>query len=297
MQNDTVKKALITGGNRGVGKGIVLALAENGYDIAFTYWPATVEAEEAQHVKNLVENKWRRRCFAYPAAFEKAQTAQTVVQQAARDLQGLDVLVNNAATKKETGYLYDANPEVIDEYIAVNFRANILTMREAARYMMLHETHGCILNITSHRACRTYPGDGIYGSIKAGISRLSESLALEVAPYGIRVNCIAPGAIDIRSKEEYLLEGATPEEIEDRELLGKKVPLGRLGTPADVGNAVVWLASEAASYITGVSLRVDGALFLPGMPETRLAPGEEDRGWGHIALKSIEQMRREWLKR
>ena len=135
-----------------------------------------------------------------------------------------------------------------------------------ARYMKAHEVKGCIINITSSRAERAYPGDCVYGGIKAAVNRASQSMALDLAPYGIRVNCVAPGAICIRTPEEIKAEGRT--ELEGFwESLGERIPMGRNGTPKDIGRAVVFLASENAAYITGEVLRVDGGLILPGMPE------------------------------
>ena len=137
---------------------------------------------------------------------------------------------------------------------------------KAARYMKAHEVKGCIINITSSRAERAYPGDCVYGGIKAAVNRASQSMALDLAPYGIRVNCVAPGAICIRTPEEIKAEGRT--ELEGFwESLGERIPMGRNGTPKDIGRAVVFLASENAAYITGEVLRVDGGLILPGMPE------------------------------
>ena len=100
-----------------------------------------------------------------------------------------------------------------------------------------------------------FPGDAAYGGLKAGLQRASESAELDLAPFGIRVNCIAPGAILVR------------EETERNREEGKKIPLGRKGLPDDIGRAAAWLVSEEASYATGITLRIDGGLMLPGMPE------------------------------
>jgi glucose 1-dehydrogenase len=127
---------------------------------------------------------------------------------------------------------------------------------------------GSIIHITSTRAHRAYPYDSIYGSMKAALTRASETMALEFAPYGIRVNCVAPGAIARETNTEH------------GNKLGKKIPLGRMGTPADIGNAVAWLCSDEASYITGTTLRVDGGLIIPGMPED-VSP-QAGYGWGLI---------------
>ena len=128
--------------------------------------------------------------------------------------------------------------------------------------------------------------------MKAGIARAVEAFALDLAPYGIRINNVAPGAVRIRTKEEMaamdhgadtdyfwdkrFLDGADAVESDFWDELGKKIPLGRAALPEDIANAVVFLSSEKASYITGVTLRVDGGLILPGMPE---GSARADEGW------------------
>ena len=129
-------------------------------------------------------------------------------------------------------------------------------MKLVGQHMLDNGLKGNLINITSTRAERAYPHDSLYGGMKAALRRASESIAIEFAMNGIRVNNVAPGATELeRVKDDYY------------EKLGRKIPLRRVGTPEDIGEAVHWLASDAASYITGISLRVDGGLILPGMPE------------------------------
>ena len=175
-------------------------------------------------------------------------------------------------------------------------------MRNAARYMIDHGIKGNIINITSSRAERAYPECGAYCGLKAGLNHAIEAFALDVAPYGIRINNVAPGAIRIRTKEELRLqtkgtaadffwrpeyEGNTNEVTTDFwDDLGERIPLMRAGLPEDIANAVCFLSSDKASYITGVTLRVDGGLILPGMPEniSDLITG----GWGNPAARKTE---------
>ena len=132
----------------------------------------------------------------------------------------------------------------------------MILMKLVARHMLEHGIRGNIINITSTRAERAYPHDSVYGGMKAGLRRASESIAIELAMHGIRVNNVAPGATELERVSEQFYDK-----------LGRKIPLRRVGKPEDIGEAVLWLASDAASYITGTSLRVDGGLILPGMPE------------------------------
>lgn len=140
--------------------------------------------------------------------------------------------------------------------------------------MVKNKVRGSLINITSSRGERAYAGDFLYGGLKAGLNRAIQSIALDLAPYGIRVNNVAPGAVRVRDKQELVNQGKT----DFWDDLGKKIPLERCGMPEDIGEAVAFLASEKASYITGTTLRIDGGLILPGMPE-HVLPGEDFNGW------------------
>jgi glucose 1-dehydrogenase len=259
------RKALVTGASRGIGRGIALALAEEGYDLAISYCTGKEEAEE---LAQIVEGELGRVCREFSADLAKEETPARLVAQAAAALGGLDLLVNNAGLTMFDHELGD-DVGLIDRLIQVDFRAYLLASNAAARHMIAAGTGGGIVNITSSRAERAYPQDAVYGGMKAAVRRATESLAIRYAPHRIRVNCIAPGAIAV-SKH--------PHTVAFYESLSRKVPLGRIGTPRDIGNAVAWIASEKASYITGITLRIDGGLILPGMPELRLS--DPDRGWG-----------------
>ena len=137
-------------------------------------------------------------------------------------------------------------------------------MNYAGAYMKEHGIQGNIINVTSSRGERAYPEDGLYGALKAGLNRAIQSFALDVAEYGIRVNNVAPGAIRVRTRQERIADGNNPDFWDE---LGTRIPLKRCGLPEDVANAVSFLASDKASYITGITIRVDGGLILPGPPE------------------------------
>jgi len=260
------KCAFVTGGSRGIGKGIALVLAEQGYDIAITYATAI---DEAMDTKTSVE-AFGRRCFVYQANLEKADVPEAVTKQAIADLGRLDVLVNNAGQTKHNS-LFTTEVDLMDFVNGLDFRAPILCAKQAALHMRENGIRGSIINITSTRAFRSYPEDALYGAAKAGLTRATESMATELAPYGIRMNCVAPGATRVRGdgSVEDLHSGFAP-----------KIPLGRYGTPRENGYAVAWLCSEQAGYITGTTLKIDGGLILPGMPED--ASPEAGYGWGRM---------------
>lgn len=272
------KKAIVTGASRGIGKGIALCLAEEGYDLAISYYS---KEEEALEVKAEIERRFHTKCAVYGAKLEERGAGVKLFRQAVEELGGLNLLVNNAGVTIMQ-HVLDMEEETLDFLIALDFKNYLLMTREAVRYMARNGIQGSVINITSSRGERAYPGDAVYGGLKAGLNRAIQSIALDIAPYGIRVNNVAPGAICIRTKEEIekdeALRGQVPTDF--WELLGGRIPLGRSGTPEDIGRAVAYLASDKASYITGVTLRVDGGLILPGMPEQQA--DDEAGGWGYM---------------
>lgn len=271
------KKAIVTGASRGIGKGIAMCLAAEGYDLAISY---ASKKEEAEKVAEQIRETYHTRCLIYQASLQEKGAGKALFDQAVSDLGGLDLLVNNAGlTIFES--LQEIKEETLDLLINLDFKNYILMMREAANYMIASGTKGNIINITSSRGEQSYPEDGLYGGLKAGLNRAIRSFALDVSQYGIRINNVAPGAIRIRTREE-LIEGGNVAMADFWDELGNRIALGRSGLPEDIGQAVAFLASDRASYITGMTLRVDGGLILPGMPEMiteGLKPGE----WRSVA--------------
>jgi NAD(P)-dependent dehydrogenase (short-subunit alcohol dehydrogenase family) len=256
---------LVTGGGRGIGRGIALVLAGNGYDVAITYATAESEALETSDKVRAAG----RRCLVYQASLEHDDVPAAVVRSACADLGQINLLVNNAGLTRR-GSLLTATVEQLDFIYRLNWRAPMLCAQAAARHMIDRNIRGSIINIASTRGIRAYADDHYYGGMKAALIRSSESLALELSQYGIRVNVIAPGATMIR--------GEISREVAGTVSWAGKVPLGRFGTPEEVGHLVAFLASDQAAYITGEVVKIDGGLILPGMPED--ASPEAGYGWG-----------------
>ncbi len=269
-----MRKALVTGGSRGIGRGIAVVLASEGYDIALTY---DSKPEEAQEVVDRIRSQTGQRCMAIQAEFSDAAVPRRTVTTAIEELGGIDLLVNNAGYTKFDQYL-GHDVDEITRLMHVDFRAYYVAAITVADYMASHGIRGNIVNITSSRAERAYPDDAVYGGMKAAVKRATESLAIRYAPHGVRINCVAPGAISVRDN---------PKSREFYEALAGRVPLRRIGTPEDIGNAVAWLASDRATYITGITLRVDGGLVLPGMPER--IEGNEAEPWDQQVDRSAEK--------
>lgn len=276
------KKAIITGASRGIGRGIALYLTAQGYDVAISYHS---KRQEALTVAAAIKENGGN-CHCFEAHLEEDGAGSAFFQKAVKALGGLDLLVNNAGVTIFESIL-DMTAETMDKLINLDFKNYLVLMKAAANHMVEHNTRGSIVNITSSRSERAYPKDALYGGLKAGLNRAIQSIALDLAPYGIRVNNIAPGAIRVRTTDEIPKDGTIPANFWDE--LDKKIPLGRSGEPMDVAQAVYFLASEQASYITGITLRVDGGLILPGMPEQSL-PGIEYQGWGYTEKRKEKQL-------
>jgi len=252
MKDNFRKTAIVTGASSGIGKGIAIVLAREGYVLSTVY---RSNDEGIRDLREILSDRYGSRLHAVKGDLADPCFVERYAWEAIDALGKVDLLVNNAGA----GYaakLIEMKPEDMLSFIRVDFVAPLLMMKTVGRHMLENGIKGSLINITSTRAERSYPHDSLYGGMKAALQRASRSIAIELAMHGIRVNNVAPGATEIeRASDEFY------------EKLGQKIPLRRVGKPEDVGEAVYWLASDAASYITGVSLKVDGGLILPGMPE------------------------------
>lgn len=263
------KKAFVTGASRGIGRGIAMVLAKAGYDVAITY---NTKEDEAKALAEEI-TAMGRRCFYYQASMELPDIPEKVTSKAIKDLGGIDLLVCNAGLTRHNSLL-KLDRELIDFVYGLNYRSYLLCSKMAGQFMVENKIKGSIIFISSTRSIRAYPEDCIYGSLKAALNRAVESMALEMSHYGIRVNCVAPGAIAVR--------GDLSSEKLSESNFSKKIPAGRMGTPEDIGHMVEYLASDRAAYITGDTIKVDGGLILPGMPED--SSKEAGYGWSKIRL-------------
>lgn len=259
------KVALVTGAGIGIGRGIAKVLAQKGYRLALTYHSSE---EDIRDVEQDIAHIYGKAPLVIQSDLTVRGEAEAVIKRTIDELGRIDLLVNNAGIGNHA-ILTDMEEDDIDMTINLDFRAPMLLSKYAVREMIAHKIAGNVIFITSSRGERAYPKDSIYGGMKAALIRSAQSLALEWAPYGIRVNCVAPGATVNRLEQNA-----------EEEPMGKKIPLGRIGTPSDIGEAIAWLSSDAASYITGINLRIDGGLILPGMPED--TSPEAGYGWGKV---------------
>jgi dehydrogenase/reductase SDR family protein 4 len=238
--------ALVTGGSRGIGRAVALALAQAGADVVV----AARKAEDLDSVAEEVRSLGRRG-LAVPAHLARRADIDRLFESTLEAFGRLDVLVNNAATNPVFGPLADIEEDAWDRIMALNVKGYLLAAQRAAR-AMAPLGRGVIINMASTAGLRASPGLGAYSVSKAAVIMLTRVLGRELGPLGIRVNGIAPALIETRFSEALWKNP----EILDGYL--KSTPLGRAGQPEEVGGAVVYLCSDAASYVTGQTLLLDG---------------------------------------
>lgn len=241
------KVALVTGARRGIGRGICLALAEEGADIAVNDVEGAEQAESvAQEIRAL-----GRRALVVMADVSQPEQVQAMVEQVAGTFDRLDILVNNAGVESIIPFL-DITPEEWERVTNINLRGEFLCAQAAARQMISAGNGGAIVNIGSVQAGMVLPGRAHYAPSKRGVEALTASLAVELAEHGIRVNCINPGLIDTD------MTGWVMDDPEILPIVLDKIALKRAGAPDEIGQVAAFLASDKASYVTGQSLYVDG---------------------------------------
>jgi NAD(P)-dependent dehydrogenase (short-subunit alcohol dehydrogenase family) len=239
--------ALVTGASKGVGRGIAIGLAKAGWDVVINYNSDQAGAEETA---NVVREAGREAHLAQ-ADVGYSEQIQAMFQQIADLAPRFRLLVNNAGVQTWASFL-ELQEADFDRTIRTNLKGTFLCSQQAALWMKDHQG-GSIINIGSGANKRPFPNLVDYGASKGGIERLTQVAAVELGPLNIRVNCVAPGAIEIeRTKLESDDYAGTWAPI---------TPVRRIGEPLDVAGAVVFLASDAASFITGQTLYVDGGLF------------------------------------
>jgi NAD(P)-dependent dehydrogenase (short-subunit alcohol dehydrogenase family) len=242
------KTALVTGASRGIGKEIALELARNGYRVAVNYYndpPSLVDAtiEEIRALQGDV--------LPVEADIRSSSQVSAMVERVIATFGRLDLLVNNAGVQTWKPLL-DVNEEEWDLVVDTNLKGCFLCTQQAARYMKDHGG-GSIVNLGSGCNKLAFPSLVAYTASKGGIEMFTKEAAVELGRYGIRVNCIAPGAIES--------ERTRAEDPDYAGTWSKLTPLGRVGTAADIAPTVVFLASKAASFISGQTIWIDGALF------------------------------------
>jgi len=256
--------AIVTGaaGRQGMGRAIALAFAEAGADVAVCDNVVDVEDRNLGAVAEEI-NKLGRRSLAIQADVSKKDDVDAMVRKATDELGPVDILVNNAAIIRISNVL-DTEEDSWDSVMNVNLKSCFLCSRAVSKGMVVRKS-GCIISMSSMNALDAVPARASYNTSKAGIIMLTRSLAWELGRYNIRVNAIAPGAIRTdMGQHNKPGTGEKPAKIDpeqrkqmEAQLLAR-IPLGRMAESSEVASAALFLASDAASYITGHTLYVEG---------------------------------------
>jgi len=253
------KTALVTGANSGIGKTIVSRLARAGYDVAINY---KVDSPSAERLANELQQNGARAIAVY-ADVGVSKDVDAMFEKLLSEFGKLDALINNAGVQVWKPLL-EVDEADWDRVLATNLKGCYLCTQRAARHMKQHRS-GAIVNIGSGCNKVPFPNLSAYTASKGGIEMFTKSAAMELGQFGIRVNCIAPGAIETERTKAEVADFAKS--------WSALTPLHRIGTRDDVAAAVEFLLSENASFITGQTLAVDGGLFIqPRWPDSDYNP-------------------------
>jgi glucose 1-dehydrogenase len=243
------KTVLITGGSQGIGQGIAFRLAEEGADIVIDY---VGNSEPADATVAQIQKRGRR-ALAVEADISSVDQIHTMMKQAVDSFGGVDILINNAGVEKHAS-IWEATEHDYDLVLTINLKGAFFASQAFVQHRMAVKKPGKIINISSVHEELPFPHFTSYCASKGGVKMMMRNLSIELAPYGITVNNIAPGAIETPINTALLND---PPKL--KALLGN-IPLGRLGQVSDVGGVAAFLASSDADYITGATIVVDGGL-------------------------------------
>ncbi len=242
----TNKVAFVSGASRGIGKGIVLKLADYGANVAFTYRSSQKEAEE---IVALLEAKGVK-AKAYQSNAADYQQTETIINQVIADFGALDIIVNNAGITKDN-LLMRMTEEAWDDVINTNLKS-VFNVVKAAQRQLLKQRSGSIINISSVVGISGNAGQANYAASKAGMIGVTKSIAKELGSRGIRCNAIAPGFIETEMTQDL--------NEEQKKMWLDNIPLKRGGTPEDVAELVAFLGADVSSYITGQVISICGGM-------------------------------------
>ena len=243
------KVALVTGSSQGIGAAIAVRLAEEGADIVVNYHS---HSEEADAVKAKIESLGRRG-VAIGADLGSVADVNKLINDSVAGLGQIDILVNNAGVEKNAPF-WEVTEAAYDFVLNTNLKGPFFATQAFVKHLQSRKAPGKIINISSVHEDLPFPHFTAYCASKGGLKMMTRNLSIELAPFGITINNIAPGAIETPINTNLLHDPAK------LNALLQNIPLNRLGQPRDVSSAVAFLASSDADYITGTTLIVDGGL-------------------------------------
>jgi NAD(P)-dependent dehydrogenase (short-subunit alcohol dehydrogenase family) len=242
------KVAIVTGASRGIGQGIANRFGKEGAKVVVVARSAGDLEKVASEVRQAGGE-----ALAVPCDVSKKEDVERVFEQTLSKFGAVDVLVNNAGWASPIAHILEMDEQHFDTVVATNLKSVYLFCHRAANLMVDAGTKGSIVNISSFAAARAHRYMAAYDATKGGMEAMTRTMAIDLAPFRIRVNVVGPGAIHTQEYE--------PLGEEARQRRGQTVPLGRVGYPEDIAGAVMFLCSDDASYITGQTIYVDGGML------------------------------------
>ncbi|MEW6187984.1 MAG: glucose 1-dehydrogenase [Thermodesulfobacteriota bacterium] len=249
------KTAIVTGGSRGIGKAVALGFAKAGAKVAVTSRKINDLEETAAEIK-----AFGGQAVPIQAHLGRMEEIQKMVDTVFGQFGKIDILVNNAGASPAMGSVLESDERLWDTVMNLNMKGLYFTSQVVAR-IMKKQGGGKIINLASIDGFIPEPTVSVYSISKAGVRMITRAFALELAPYNIRVNTIAPGPISTKMLNSHWFHLPPEEAQKQQEAMGKMTPLGRVGQPDEIVGAAVYLASEASSYTTGAEIVVDGGVL------------------------------------
>ncbi|MBL4906982.1 MAG: SDR family oxidoreductase [Sneathiella sp.] len=243
------KVAIITGAGSGFGEGMAIRFSEEGATVVVS----DINEQAARKVADEITAKGGR-ALVDVTDVSKAEDVSNMTQATLDAFGRIDILVNNAGMPQRNGSMFDVDEETFQKIFDVNVKSIFLTTKSIVP-VMLDQGGGNVINIASTAALSPRPGLVWYNSSKGAVLTMTKSMAIELAPQQVRVNALCPVIAQTGMTVEFM-GGVDTQEIRDKFVAS--IPLGRMNTPKDLANAALWLASDEASFITGVALEVDG---------------------------------------
>jgi len=244
--------AIVTGAGSGIGRAIALEFAKEGADVVIAYSRNDANAQDSARMIEALG----RRAMVSKTDVSDAEAVDTMFDAVARSFNRMDVLVNNAGVFLP-GQLPDLPEASWDRVLDVDLKGSFLCTRAFARYLKTVGKPGKVINIGSVHGTRTWKGVSNYAAAKGGLINLTRAMALDLAEYGINVNLVSPGAIDVEAERD-----ARNAQEDFMVRVEKEIPLKRMGRPSEVASLVLFLASKDSDYITGAEIVIDGGLLL-----------------------------------
>jgi glucose 1-dehydrogenase len=244
------KVAVVTGGNSGIGMAIVLALAEEGADVVIDY-VANPDATEALEQRLA---KMGEKSVGVQADVSKVEDLQRLVDTAVQSFGRLDIMVNNAGIETRTGIL-DTTEQQYERVLDINLKSAFFGTQIAARQMIQQGDGGRIINVTSVHEDWPMPGNTPYCLSKGGMRMLTRTAGIELAPHGVLVTGVGPGAVDTP------INASTAADPEKMKVLNAAIPIGRMAEPEEIGSVVAFLAGKGATYLAATTIFADGGIM------------------------------------